>query len=412
MSEQFAVPVADLTWEDLKKMPTATFRQLLAHPEGKAKVDELIAARQAAQAERERMEAGDVVEEVIPAPDPEPPVVETLAPEEETAAQAAAETAARLAAEASAVAEAARIAAEEVAKPRKFVIDFQAEDENGNPIGNRTHLEASSQEELTEKMKTSYINAARAVDRLKKQKPTFKKDEVIKAPTEAEMTQYADDINSDDPAKRLAAVRAIAAHESAASRAEADSEKEQARQAKVSLTFLGRHLADYNNCQANNEILGGFISDNNLEWTLDNLEIALQNVEAQLAPVARQAPPAETAPTAVANTTVSAAPATQVVPAAPQAPVAPAAPAAPEVVALASPAAPAANTPAAVPVRRAGVNGGIVPGQTASGVRPMSKEPELTKKDIAKMSADEMKRRHKIDPKFYDKVNALFAKRA
>jgi hypothetical protein len=70
------------------------------------------------------------------------------------------------------------------------------------------------------------------------------------------------------------------------------------------------------------------------------------------------------------------------------------------------------NTPAAVPVKRAGVNGGIIPGQTATGVKPAGREPELTKKDIAKMSADEMKRRHKMDPKFYDKVNALFAKKA
>ena len=32
-------------------------------------------------------------------------------------------------------------------------------------------------------------------------------------------------------------------------------------------------------------------------------------------------------------------------------------------------------------------------------------------KELKTMSAEEMKRRHKMDPKFYDKVNAALAKR-
>jgi hypothetical protein len=409
MSEQFGVPVQELTWDHLKQMPRDVFRQLLAHPEGKAKVDSLIADRKAAADARERAENAGAEQEEVPTA----VAVATLTPEEEAAAQAA-ETASRLAAEAAVAAEAARLAAEaEAAKPKKFVIDFQAEDENGNPIGNRTHLEASSQEELLEKMKTSYVNAARAVDRLKKQKPTFKKDEVIKAPTEADLKVYAEDINSDDPAKRLAAVRAIAAHESAAAKAEAEAEKQKTRAEAVSLRFLKNHILDYNNCQANNDLMGAYILDNNLEWTEDNLEIAFGNIESQLAPVVRREAPVQVpAPTVVANTTATEAAAAPVVPAVAAVPVAPAAPAAPAVVAPVTPVAPAPNTPVAQPVNRSGVNGGIVPGQTTTGVKPAAREPELTKKDIAKMSADEMKRRHRIDPKFYDKVNALFAKKA
>jgi hypothetical protein len=111
----------------------------------------------------------------------------------------------------------------------------------------------------------------------------------------------------------------------------------------------------------------------------------------------------------VINPTPAATVTAPVVPVAPAAVVAPAIPAATVPAANVVPA--ATPNSAAVPVRRAGVNSGLIPGQTLSGVKPLVKVAELTKKDIKDMSAEEMKRRHKIDPKFYDKVNALFAKK-
>jgi hypothetical protein len=61
------------------------------------------------------------------------------------------------------------------------------------------------------------------------------------------------------------------------------------------------------------------------------------------------------------------------------------------------------------------VNGGLVPGSTTSGVKPQGMTAEQARKELIKelktMTAEEMKRRHKMDPKFYEKVNAALAKR-
>lgn len=433
--------IADLTWSDIQKMDGEQLKSVRRHPEGKVKIDEILAARAAAkgvkideavaeqaaldaEAARVAAEASAVAGTVLETP-AEAVVVPT--PEEEAATKAAADAeAARVAAEAAA-AEASRISAEAAVKalqeaeaaktPKRFVYDFQARDEAGNPIGNRTHLEASSQEELDQKKEESYLNAVRAIDRLKKQKPTFRKETPIQA-TQEELDAAAKDLASEDAAVRAAAVRKLAGAEAEVERAKTRLAEENARQAKESYAFLRDHLTDYNNCEANNVILAQFLSDNNLEWTKENLDIALGNVESQLAPViVRSAPapvsaPPEVNPPAPAQpaATATAAPA-----AAPAAPAAPATPAAAEPVAPVVPAPPVANPPVAAPARRPGVNAGIVPGSTLSGVAPAAKTPAQTRTELIKelkaMLPAEMKRRHQLDPKFYDKVNALLAKK-
>lgn len=424
MSEKFGKPIAELTFLDVHKMDKGLFRELLRMPEGAAKVNALVTARNEEVSAREKA-VGLVSEEVLPAETPSKideiinpePVASGPTSEEQAAAEAAEAEAARIREQAAAAEEVARVAAAkavEDAKPKRFVIDFQAKDDQGNPIGKKTHLEASSQEELLEKMQTSYEHAVRALDRLKKQKPTFKQDQpTTVAVTQEQLDQAIADVTSDDPAKRRAAIDLLAQQKAEAFIADAKQKAAAAAESKVSLDFLRSHL-DYYNCEANNEKLSNYLRDNNLEWTVGNLEIAFGNLEAQLAenPNRVKAPVQETAPAAAANPAPApvAPAAPTVAPAASAAPVAPVAPVAP-----AAPAAPAPVAPANPPARRPGVNGGIIPGTTTSGVKPQPMTAEQARKELIKelktMSAEEMKRRHKMDPKFYDKVNAALAKR-
>lgn len=448
---QYKVPaIEDLTWADIQKMDGTQLKEIRKHVGGAERIDQIIADRLAARgvkpedavAEQARLEAeavqaaaeavaGTVLADAAPSPAQTPEEIAAaeaeaarVAGEAETARVAAETEAARVAAEIAV----ARLQAEEAAKvaiaPKRFVYDFQARDEDGNPIGNKTHLEATSQEELDQKKEESYQQAVRAIARLKKQKPTFKAPDAVQI-SQAELDAAAKDITSEDPAIRAAAVRKLASAETEKDRAAANLEKENARQAKESYAFLKAHVTDYNNCEANNTMLAQFLLDNNLEWSANNLEIALGNLEAQLAPViVRQAavpvsapPAANPAPAAPPAATATAAPA-----AAPAATVAPAASApaatAPAVPAASAPVAPAPATnpaPAAAPtpMRRPGVNAGIVPGRTLSGSVPVAKTAAQTRAELVKelknMSADEMKRRHKLDPKFYEKVNAILA---
>ena len=161
---------------------------------------------------------------------------------------------------------------------------------------------------------------------------------------------------------------------------------------QASQQFLRNHLHDYNNCEANNKALQAYILENELEWTTDNLEIALHALESQLAPVASPVtfePPANPVPV-------------QVTPAAPKTPVATAVSATPV---AASPvvqpvqATPVQSTPPANPAPaqpRPGVNGGVVPGQS-SGVRPTTQQqtPGLTVKEVLSWDGKTMREKMK-----------------
>lgn len=290
-------------------------------------------------------------------------VVATSTPEEEAeAARVAAEAEAKRVAD---EAEAARVAAE-AARPKKFSIDYQVKDEDGNPIGRPTHLEAPTEEALREKLVEAHTQATRAFHRLKTQKLTFKQQQqqpaqVEKPMTDAELSAALVDIRSDDPKKAFDAQIRVTQEE----RRKAAEEREAARQAQVSYAFLKKHIADYNNCEANNQALHDYIKENQLEWTLDNLEIAFIAKGSELAEVVKPVVPAPSvnpAPAATPAVTTSAA-----VPVVQPTLTAPA-----QVV-------PPANPVGTAP--RPGVNGGIVPGQT-SGVRPAAKQTGITVEEI------------------------------
>lgn len=339
-------------------------------------------------------------------------VAEAQRQAEEVAASAATAEAIRVQAESEA--EAKRLAEIEAAKvvptvtPTKIVVDYQASDEQGNPIGRPTHLEADTWEEMSKKQTQAHVNAVRALERMKGHKVSFKKkqEEPVKiGMTDAEILQIAQDLN-EDPAKAAKAAQAVRklSNADAAEERERKAQEaiEEAHGRSISYQFMRNHLNDFNPCQANSDILTEYIQNNNLEWTVDNLEIAFAATESQLAPPTRPAIPASVP--AVDNPPAPA----PAVTAAPVVVAVPEIPAVPPVVVEVAPA-PVPVIPAnpVIPVRRV-PNGGIQPGGL-SGRPPVQVPVGLTKKDIKDMPRDEYKRRVK-DPKFVAEVNALFAK--
>jgi hypothetical protein len=257
----------------------------------------------------------------------------------------------------------------------KVIVDYQVKDDDGLPLGRPTHLEADSQEEMTQKIIEAHTQATRAFHRLKKQKVTTLREHqtanlpAVPAPTmtDSELLIAAKDLKSDDPAVALAAHRKL-------NKAEADKQAEEYRirlaeadeknrAEKVSHAFLRNHVNDFNNCQANIELVKEYFVEHDLPWTADNLEIAFHDLEPKLAPVV------PVAPTVAANP--------QPVVTVPAVPVAP--PVVQPVVAAPTPVAAPANLAPAIP--RSGVNGGIIPGQT-SGVRPEVKPTGITIAEI------------------------------
>lgn len=273
----------------------------------------------------------------------------------------------------------------EDAKPKKFIKKFQATDEDGNPLGSPTYLEAASQAELDEKWENSYNHAVRAYHRLRKQKTTFKSAEepVAKPLTDEQLLAATEDLDSKDPQKRLQAVRKIASAESEAEKAKAREAEQAAIGARESYLFMTRHRDDFNPCEANGKIIGEYLKANDLSWTADNLELAFIATESQLAPVVATAPAVQT-------------PVTPATPAANPAVTPVATPVAATPVVPATPEAPAVAAIPLTPTPRPGVNGGFVPGSTFSG-QPVVVAPGLTKATIGAWSAQEM-RKHMANP--------------
>jgi hypothetical protein len=348
----------NLVWEDIKGWDGKTMRHHMATPL-RSHILQVIASR--SLAEVQEVAAAQPVELV-----PEP--LDNAA----------------LLAEAQRLADAAVPVPVVPVVPQKIVVDYQVTDDEGNPIGRPTHLEAANWEEMSIKQKEAHTQATRAFYRLKSQKITFKQPAPV-VPAElsdAAILNAIRDLKSEDPKTALAAVRAINKTEADRAKAEADaalaSERELRRQEYVSNQFLRAHQHDFNPCQANIKLFEGYFNEHQLAWTVDNLEIALQALDNELAPVVKPA-----APTAPVNpppvvqptpTTVAAQPVVQpvvTVPALVPAPV---------------------NPPALA--TRPGVNGGLVPGQN-SAPRPAPKTSKLTDEEVrswdGKTMRDKMK---------------------
>lgn len=290
----------------------------------------------------------------------------------------------------------------------RLVTDYQVTDENGNVVGRPTHLEARNWPELLVKQREAHIQATRAFQRLKAQKLTFKNQQPqqSKAPTEKEMLDYV--LKSPDPATAVAEVKKATevTSEMAVKKAQ-----EEADAARVTYLFLTKHMHDFNNCEANTKLLGEYFQENNLVWTLDNVELAFEFLRDtnQLAPMpARVVPSVEnTAPVpAAASAATAASAAATAAPAAavPAATATPAASATP-----ATPVQPENRTPVRVEPRP-GVNSGIVPGSSNANrivdVLTQTAPGQLTRRDVATWDSKTLRQRMR-DPIWKPQLEAI-----
>jgi hypothetical protein len=411
MTTQETITPETLTFEHIKDWDGETMKKYMASPEMREAIYNIIRTRSLATVE------------TAPAPETSSEPQATIEPTGTVETQSATERPKQNEQQdAQAQAEAQRAVAEQAEQARKaqetqrkkFVIDYQVKDEDGNPIGRPTHLEAETQEELIEKMKEAHIQATRAFHRLKKQKVSFKEPApapITSSMSDAELLAAMKDLKSDDPQKQLDAVRKVSQAELEKQRIEYEQKvaelNELRRQEQVSYAFLRRHQHDFNNCEANINLIKNYFIENELAWTLDNLEIAFHALESELAPV--EAP---VAPVVLANSESTSASAAYVASANPvQAPAqvsTSAAPPAvqPAVTATAQAAAPANPAPV---TPRPGVNVGIIPGQN-SGSRPAMTQKGLTAEEIRSWDGPTMRAKMR-NPAIRAQIEAFFSER-
>lgn len=295
-------------------------------------------------------------------------------------------------------------------KIQRIVQEYQVKDESGNPIGRATHLEAKSWPEFIAKKDECHVQATRAFNRLKSQKVSFKQQQPAepeyKPVTDEDMAALLKDLKGDDATKAVAAARKIAGSEVAKDRQAAREAEIKAQGQAIGYEFMKRHVHDFNPCKANSDLIGQWLEENNLEFTLDNLELALIAKENELAPVSVPASRVEVPPVVNPPATVpQALPAVQH----PSAELA-----ARQAAAAAPPAAPVPPAPQPVaenmlPVQsRPGINGGLEPGSLSAQRPTVTNQPKYTKEAILKMDKEQLKRLVK-DPKSRAEINAVLA---
>jgi hypothetical protein len=204
----------------------------------------------------------------------------------------------------------------------------------------------------------------------------------------------------------VAAARKIAGSEVAKDREVAREATAKARGAQIGYEFRQRHISDFNPCKANSDLIGKYLEENQLEFTLDNLEIAYIALEHELAPVSVPASRVEVPPVVNPPATVPQAlpavqhPSAQLAERPAAAAALPAAPVPP------APQPVAENPTPAQP--RPGVNGGLEPGSLSAQRPTVSGTPKLTREDILKMDKEKLKRLVK-DPNKRAELNAILA---
>jgi hypothetical protein len=184
----------------------------------------------------------------------------------------------------------------------KFAINYPLTDENNQPILDRngkprvTHLVAESAEELVKKMALANMEIARTLERanrhidtLKNKKPTARPapvDMSAKPLTQEEKVQIG--LDTQDPRKAADAIQRVV--ESVVPVAKITGEVE--RQGKtidveartrIAREFINAHKEDYYPIAANNLALNKHLAENGLEFSVDNLEIAMARLQGSLA---------------------------------------------------------------------------------------------------------------------------------
>lgn len=412
--------------EEKDKAYLSTLRPTEREAEIKRREDEAIAKQKAEEdalaAEQQKREEEAAAQLV--ADETAKEAVEKDRLEKESAEKVAIEKAAEL--EKQQLAEKQRIAAEEAARPKqKIVVNYQATDDDGNPIGRPTHLEADTWEEMSKKQQEAHVNAVRYAERMKKQaarKPIPAKPEpVIAILTDEEREAVQKEAEAGEGTKAEIAKLKLAQDDANKERAEARRQAEWNRQNNESITFVRAHKNDFYPCQANADILAEYIKSEKLEWNATNLEIAFTALSTKLAqrpeeettqvpsnsapveqpinpqppvipvtvPVASEIPPTPPAanPPAESVSVVAPTPTQEVAQTAP--------------IPSETPAPPAVNPPAPVKRPASGIEPGSLHGGRRVTVTPESAQKSVSeiKREIARMPVDVYKKRLR-DPKF------------
>jgi hypothetical protein len=172
----------------------------------------------------------------------------------------------------------------------KYVVEYQATDADGTPIGNVTHLVADTPEEMFEKQKQAHIAAVQALARQNKAFNDLKARKatpIVEAPKPKQLTpeeertlvqQATQPATAKDAIRKLTGINELEERVIRAEKAEAE-----ARGKSIALTFMRNHLHDFYPCEANSVAMKQFLTDNNLEFTVDNLEIAFAAIGNDLA---------------------------------------------------------------------------------------------------------------------------------
>lgn len=306
---------------------------------------------------------------------------------------------------------------------KRIVREYQVRDEEGNPIGRPTHLEAWTTDEMYEKMQTAHENATRAFHRLKKQKLQFKEQEQNRLLTPAEIKAAATKaLEAKDPEEAEKVVRSIIDADFKEKEIKLQQDRDFQNGVAIGNTFIRRHMKDFNPCEANQKALGEYLRTHGLDFTLDNIEAAFIDLTEQgeiLAPADNVvAPrPVEQATNTPATTVAPPTVAPAELPPAPSAAATPPAVAQPTAVPETSQPAVAATvtTPVVTPTnsapstRRPGVNGSLAPG-TMSANRPSAVDPAQARREFMRelkdMNPEVMKKKLKTDPQFVKQLNS------
>ena len=110
-------------------------------------------------------------------------------------------------------------------------------------------------------------------------------------------------VELNDPAKARKAVRKFVDAEFGMTErmAALDLQIEQQRRNAAGYAFLKAHPHDFFVCDANNQLLDGYLAQNGLDYTPENYEIAFSQCEDKLAQSPVETPSTETTPAAAAN---------------------------------------------------------------------------------------------------------------
>jgi hypothetical protein len=190
----------------------------------------------------------------------------------------------------------------EVEGKTKYTISYPLTDEAGQPLLDRmgqqrmTNLTADTVEELVQKQAQQNLEVARALERSSRRFDALQKKPTAKvAPVKIEGKPLSDEekiqvgLDMQDPRKAAGAVQRVV--ESAVPVKEIASEVERQGQVqdvearkRIAREFIASHK-DYLPIDANNALLNKYLIENNLEFSVANLEFAAAAMADKLVPV-------------------------------------------------------------------------------------------------------------------------------